>query len=782
MAGRRWLAVVCSLLALGATAALAAPPLRLHAAPDGAADASGATAEPLSVAGAIARLSDLIEEGLPPGGVQVVLASGRYQIEDPITLGTEFAGAADRPIVIRADDNAFVVFDGSLPIDATAFAPVTDPEERALLAAGAADDIVAVTLDDPRLIEALAANLMLNLTVDGQNYLPAVFPNEGYARLHNTAVEPEVCPPGIPVGKQAYGVRAGTEPHREPGKPAGWKGSLTEPRGAWATLAAGEEEMAGAWTQWERELARDNTRHQAPGFLEADWLLSSIPFVEADAERQALRLSRVLSYGWAWRKTKQFRVFGLLCELDRPGEWHFDPASRRLYLYPPGELTAETQVSIPVADGFLRLTGAAHVELRGLHVRNLASGWAFDIAGADNTLAASSVRCATAGGAQVGGVRNRVSGCDFVDLNRHVRLAGGRRGPSEIVSGRNVVENCHFYQRRFRHQKVNIGIVGVGNIFRNNLIHNSLGQAATVNGNDHLIECNEFFNVGYDEGDGGAIYAGADLTGYGITFRHNFFHHLMGVPGKVGRHGIHLDDLQAGAICEGNVFYKSANMGISMNGGAGHRLLHNVFLTGRFGAHNRGSGGHKNWQRATRIHEDPDNPHKGSKEDYLGRAIAITGPDGWTKPPWSERYPLMNQVLSDTGEFGRFWPIRCEIRANFYCDNDYNRFVWDRMPPQAAAKSVVEDELVISPDAFVDYEALDLRLSDAAPQALRAAAIPFGRIGLYLGEDRAEMPAKAHYRQAIQRFFAGIRSMPGTTKKIDTAAIVETGPIDRRAD
>ena len=34
-----------------------------------------------------------------------------------------------------------------------------------------------------------------------------------------------------------------------------------------------------------------------------------------------------------------------------------------------------------------------------------------------------------------------------------------------------------------------------------------MGQAVTVRGNDHLIELNELFNVGYDEGDGGAIYA-----------------------------------------------------------------------------------------------------------------------------------------------------------------------------------------------------------------------------------------------------------------------------------
>ena len=39
-------------------------------------------------------------------------------------------------------------------------------------------------------------------------------------------------------------------------------------------------------------------------------------------------------------------------------------------------------------------------------------------------------------------------------------------------------------------------------------------------------------------------------SGYGVTYRHNFIHHLMHVPGKVERSGIHLDDLAAPACPE----------------------------------------------------------------------------------------------------------------------------------------------------------------------------------------------------------------------------------------
>jgi BNR repeat-containing family member/Right handed beta helix region len=750
-----------------------------YVAPTGSAENTGSAASPLTLSAAVARVAEQNRtSGLPEGGVTVWVAGGRYPIRESIQLGPEFQGSPDKPIVIRARPGEEVIFDGGVAIDPTSFTPVTDEAERARLAVSAADKIVAASVTDPQLIEALKSQVILILTVDGHSFLPSVFPNEGYARLLNEPVVPEVCPPGIPIGKQAYGVRAGHHPQQESGKPVGWKGTLDEPRGAWANIGEKADPMAGSWPQWQAELARNNRRHILTGFLDADWFLGSQPIVAADPEKQAIHLSRVLAYGWAWRKTKPFKIFGLLCELDAPGEWHFDADANRLYLYPPTPITEDTSIAIPAATDFLTIDGASHVSIIGLNVQNLAGGTAYTIRRGDNNLIASAtIRSCTATGASIEGTNNRVLGCDFIDLNRHVRLGGGRRSPDEITAGHNEVANCHFYQAGFRHQKVNIGLGGVGNAFRNNLVHNSLGQAMTVGGNDHLIERNEFFNVGFDEGDGGAVYSGADLTGYGIVYRHNFFHHLMHVPGKVTRSGIHLDDLQAGSTCEGNIFYKSAEKGIFMNGGAGHRIVGNVFLEGKYGALNRGSGGRKNYDRQLGITNDPDNPHKGSKKDYVGRAERVVGADGWTKPPWSQRYPLFTTVMSDAGEFGRLWPIRCHVEGNYYYGNTgRDTTIWDRCAPEVRAKSVLKPDLPITPEAFVNYGALDLRLVD--PES--GPKIPFEAIGLHLDEYRAAMPDKTHYRRVVREFFDGIGSMPGTHKRIDTARVVEDGPVLRR--
>lgn len=747
---------------------------------------AGTAESPLDLTEALRRASRELAAADPSiSPTRVLLIAGRYPLRDGVRLGSEFSGTGQFPFEFGGAPGQRVVFDGSVQIPVTAFEPVQDTSERARLAVRTADRIRVISITDDRVHRQLKSKLLSTLLIDGVPCLPSRFPNQGHARLETLTVEPEACPPGIAVGQQAYGRRAGNHPYLEPGRKPGWRGSIDEPRGAMVSFATRMNEMAGSWEQWQQELSGNNRRNCITGYLEANWLHSSQPIVSASAQRKAIQLAKVLSYGWAWRKDKPFRIFGLLCEVDDPGEWHYDTETRRLFICPfshPGPSTADhgtiRSVSIPVAYGGFEIKNAAHVQVHGIHVTNLADGVGLSIVGGhDNVFQGCSVGSSTARGVLITGRRNGVTSSDFVDLNSHASLGGGKRSATEIVAGANFIENCHFYQRRFSHQRVSVGIHGVGNRFRNNLIHRSIGQAVVVSGNDHLIELNELFNIGYEEGDGGAIYSGADLAGYGTTYRYNFFHHLMHVPGKVGRAGLHLDDLQAGATCVGNVFFKSAEKGIFMFGGSGHTLRDNVFLEGHLGIENRPAGATKHYQSELAHAKNEIPGFEGSKEDYVGRAERVVGSNGWNRPPWSTRYPTFTEVMNDAGEFGRLWPIRCVVQNNFYGMNTgSNRTEWRRMPPAVRQKSSIGEDRGVAAEHFIDYATLDLRPRPDSP----LPKIPFGQIGLYLDTHRAEMPSKAHYRGAVKAYFANERSMPGTKRQIDTAKIVEEGPKTRR--
>ncbi|MEO0797268.1 MAG: right-handed parallel beta-helix repeat-containing protein [Verrucomicrobiota bacterium] len=764
--------------------------LEIFVAQDGQRDAPGTIDKPITFLGAIDRASLVLKEsGVPDGGLTISLRGGIYPLTEPVILGREFKGTLGSLIRLQAYSGESVVFDGRVDVQSPdRFSPVTDANERAFLAASAVDDVRVVTVRDPALIGALSNKVMLQLSQGDVGYAPAVFPNDGYAKLDTVPVREEVSPPAIPRDALARGVRAGHKPYLESGKPKGWLGSLSEPRGAHARISEGADQMSGTWEQWAAEIDRDNTRNEMVGFYEAVWKLSKMPVYAADANASTLHLTRAFSYGFGWlnknRGGQPFRIYGLLAELDQPGEWYFDPKTKRLFIYPVEAITADSKIGLPVASGFLDLKETEHVQVVGLDVRNVGSGTIIRIDGGnDNLIANCSVSQSNATGIRIRGRRNGVRGCDFFDLDSHIILCGRefdhannyRNMDSTIHAGSgNFVENCHIYQKDFRHAKINISLSGMGQVFRNNLIHNSIGQAMTVRGNGHLIELNELFNIGFEEGDGGAIYAGADLTGYGVVYRHNFFHHLIRTPGKHGRAGIHLDDLQAGATCIGNVFFKSCTGGIVSNGGAGNTVVGNVFLEGDRGAFNRGNWGERVYQQYLDIESNPDSKHAGNKEDYVGRAVRLVGEEAWGRSPWLEKYPLFNRVMSEAGRYGRLWPIYCTYKNNIYHGNRHNRTELAAYSDELRSKTVMENDVLVSQDAFVDYDNFDLTF---AQEIAGVEPIPFDRIGLYLDEYRSEMPLKQHYRMAIKTFYEGDDSYSKNRpeKPFDSAAAIGDG-------
>ncbi|MEM9238009.1 MAG: right-handed parallel beta-helix repeat-containing protein, partial [Verrucomicrobiota bacterium] len=563
--------------------ATAKPALELHVALDGKAGNPGTIEAPLTFGAAIDKARDFLSKPNRPktGGLEIIISAGRYPVTKAYRLGPEFQGSKDFPITIRAAKDAEVLFDGQAGIeDLSAFKPVTDESERARLAESARDQVLVQKVTSDALHHNLARRVSASINIDGQPWVASAYPNEGYAFLDPKPAIPEICPPGIPKKDQAYRVRAGKPPHQEPGKPRGWLGSMKEPRGAHARILDRSPARAGSWQQWQDEIARLTGRQEFMGFYEAVWKESRMPIKAVDAEKQTIHLPLVFSYGFGWLNDQPFRVFGLLCEVDQPGEWHYDPSSRKLYLIPPKPLDQIKSIGAPVAQGFLDLDRTRHVSIHGITVQNIAGGSVIRlINGSHNLVAGCTFRSSLARGIEVGGTQNRILGCDFIDLHGHINLSGGRRSVTEITPGHNLVENCHFYHKRFTQTKVRVAIGGVGNTFRRNLVHNSIGQAVTVSGNDHLLELNELFNIGYEEGDGAAIYSGADLAGYGNVYRHNFLHHLIRTPDKrLGRAGIMLDDHQAGGTIEGNVFFKSCTAAVQINCGAGNIVRNNVFL------------------------------------------------------------------------------------------------------------------------------------------------------------------------------------------------------------
>ena len=125
--------------------------------------------------------------------------------------------------------------------------------------------------------------------------------------------------------------------------------------------------------------------------------------------------------------------------------------------------------------------------------------------------------------------------------------------------------------------------VGVGIHAQNNLFRSAFHVAMLFEGNDIIIERNEFRHVVAETFDAGAVYTGRDLTYRGNVVRDNFFHHI-GRPGAACNNytncvnmAVYLDDSAGGLEVTGNIMWSLQN-GFYANHGADNTISNNLFV------------------------------------------------------------------------------------------------------------------------------------------------------------------------------------------------------------
>ena len=115
------------------------------------------------------------------------------------------------------------------------------------------------------------------------------------------------------------------------------------------------------------------------------------------------------------------------------------------------------------------------------------------------------------------------------------------------------------------------------------------------------------------------MYAGADLTGYGIVYRHNFFHHLMHVPGQ-GRALGHPPRRPAGRID----LHRQRLLQVGGQGDLHERRRRPCPARQRLpgglprASTTSGAGSQRNYDRQEAILEDPNHMYRNTKENYVG--------------------------------------------------------------------------------------------------------------------------------------------------------------------
>jgi hypothetical protein len=479
------------------------------------------------------------------------------------------------------------------------------------------------------------------------------------------------------------------------------------------------------------------------GYWFWDWAEQRHPISKIDTEKNILEVAPPY-HTYGYRLGQWFYGFNLLSEIDEPGEYYVDREKGVLYFYPPSDIKAG-QAYVSINKNIIRVNEASFLTIQGVILEGSRETVVKMEACKDALLVGCTVRNSGDEGVVIqGGVRNGVVGCDIYNVGAGgIKIDAGDRKtlePAACFADNNYV---HDIARIKRVYFAGISLNGVGNRASHNLISHLPHFALYFNGNDHVMEYNEIYDVCYESNDAGAIYAGRNWTMRGNVIRYNYLHDISGFEQK-GCVGVYLDDAFSGVDIIGNVFER-VTRAMMIGGGRDNNVLNNIFIDCAPTLHidARGLG----W-----MHQHPEEWIKEEKEKgtILGTA--------YNKPPYSTRYPKLVNIINDEpkapkgnvisnnicegGSWDKsmgFWKTSIEEKARPYITMSDNV-----VAPNSAVKDSLSKDFVVADLLFVNQKNPKqgkFQLNVASPALKRGfKQVPFEKIGLYQHGNRASWP------------------------------------------
>lgn len=561
----------------GAAAAAAADDGALYIAPGGDDAASGAIDAPLAtLEGARDRIRALKGSGsLPAGGATVYLRQGTYQRDASFQLDAQDSGTAEAPITYRSYPGERATLSGGRTLPKDGFTAVTDPAVRdRIVEASARDRVQQIDLR------------ALGLTDYGQ------LSRHGYWKANDVSTTPP-----MELYIEGQGMTLARWPNADAVKPTVQMGDIIDPgptrkdadlqdRGGTFTYGYDRPKY---WTQ-----ANDVWLDGIFGYS-WEWSYNKIQSIDTEKKTITLRYGEMSGIMKSWFPDFHFAQ-NLLEELDAPGEYYIDRDKGVLYLMPNaafaagrGDITVTT-----LKDPMLRTDGASYVTFDDIAMEYGRATAAVILGGSHVTVSHADIRNFSDGGVLINspgrytydGIPVNRGGTDHAVTDSRITHIGGIGAvlqggdKTTLAPGRNRVENSEIADFAYYHKAYNPGVMfdGVGNIAKNNKIHDAPHPGIIVYGNDHLFERNEVYDVCKQFHDLGAIYMNSGKTPQqrGHVFRENYFHDI-GV-GMAGVEGIYADNFTWDLEITKNVFVNMGNSGIKSGSADYIEARNNVFI------------------------------------------------------------------------------------------------------------------------------------------------------------------------------------------------------------
>ena len=660
-----------------------------HVSTTGKAAAIGAANDPFdSLESARDTIRRARQEGTlkPDESVTVHVAPGDYFLNSSFELGREDSGSGNATIVYRSVKPFEAKLIGGMTIPASAWKSVDAPEVLKRLDKSVHRNVLVAdltALNIPTMKEWSnefrgRPNAPPELFFDDRPMTVARWPNDGWVSF-KTALDS-----GMPHDEKT----------EEATRNAVQKAQITFAHPAVDTA----RRHGGAFLYDEEGLTLRDAERFARwnvadgvwlcGYWVHDWAEEVLKVADIDTKQKILFLLGIHGYGiggtsWSDFNERRYCVINVLEELDAPGEWFLDRKTNRLYFYPPKSIDRAAIVLSTLEQPLISLRNVEHVQFQGFSL-GPTFGHGMVIQGGSNN-AVLGCRIANTGqdGVQLnGGTANRVQSCDVENTGSTGIVMNGGDRKNLVPAGNMAVNNhIHHFGRWSRTYAGAFSLNGMGNIVRNNKMHDGPHLAILYGGNEHRMERNEISEVLLETSDAGAVYTGRDWTSQGNIIAENFFHDL-GIPGVNHTMGIYLDDCDGGDTIERNIFYR-AKRAVFIGGGRDNIVRSNLFLECFEGIYLDARG--MTWKQW-------NTPNSGGW-NLEEKAEALD----YKNPPWSTRYPKLAATMSNMPKA----PLGCVFANNVMID--CGQWVYfDRNVLQLLEQSNIEDNIVIASNLIVE--------------------------------------------------------------------------------
>lgn len=285
---------------------------------------------------------------------------------------------------------------------------------------------------------------------------------------------------------------------------------------------------------------------------------------------------------YGYRSGCRFRGVNLLCELDTPGEYWVDRSKGMLFWYAPDGFDGEgTCVSVFPDMAMLRFCGCSDVTVRGIGMCGGRGGAVIVDGGRDVIFEdCSFTRFAQDVAVINGGEGHKFLHCHISELGcAGIIMSGGDRTtlePAGFEVADCTIESLSLYRKTYQ-PCIRFGGCGL------TIVHNRFcdcpSSALRLDGNDILVEYNQFEDLVLESDDQGGIDIFNNYGFRGIVIRHNYFHNI-GDPKDNIAGGVRFDDRISGMLVESNVFDHCGSSGfggVQIHGGQDNVVRHNVF-------------------------------------------------------------------------------------------------------------------------------------------------------------------------------------------------------------